>query len=71
MLSQRTLTEWQTVILLFGFCLHSVTATAHSNESTSKQHLERAQSYSAAKDPRAEDEYKQAIAARGGVYPEA
>ncbi len=33
--------------------------------------MERALSYSAAKDPRAEEEYKQAIAARGGVHPEA
>jgi tetratricopeptide (TPR) repeat protein len=71
MLTKRTLTKLQTGILLVGFCLHSVTVTAQSNASSAKQHLERALSYSAAKDPRAEEEYKQAIAARGGVYPEA
>lgn len=71
MLTKQTLTKLQTGILLVGFCLHSVTVTAQSNASSAKQHLERALSYSAAKDPRAEEEYKQAIAARGGVYPEA
>lgn len=71
MLTERTLTKLQTGIFLVGFCLHSLTATAQSDASSANQHLERALSYSAAKDPRAEEEYKQAIAARGGVYPEA
>src|SRR5688572_23401509 len=71
MLTKRTLIKLQTGILLVGFCLHSLMVTAQSNASRAKQHLERALSYSAAKDPRAEDEYKQAIAARGGAYPEA
>lgn len=71
MLIKRTLTQLQTGIFLVGFCLHSVTATAQSDAASAKKHLERASSYSAAKDPRAEEEYKQAIAARGGEYPEA
>jgi hypothetical protein len=71
MLIKRTLTKLQTAILLVGFCFHSVTVTGQSNTSSAEQHLERALSYSAAKDPRAEEEYKQAIAARGGVYPKA
>lgn len=71
MLTKRTLTKLHTGILLVGFCLHSVSVTAQSNASSAKQHLERALSYSAAKDPRAEEEYKEAIAARGGVFPEA
>lgn len=71
MLTERTLTKLQTGIFLVGFCLHSLTATAQSSVSTAKQHLERALSYSAAKDPRAEEEYRLAIAARGGVYPNA
>lgn len=72
MLTRRTLIKLQTGVLLAGICLHSTTvAAAQSNASIAKQHLERALSYSAVKDPRAEEEYKQAIAARGGVYPEA
>jgi tetratricopeptide (TPR) repeat protein len=71
MLTKRTLTKLQTAILVMGLCLHSVTASAQSNASSAKQHLELAESYSAAKDPRAEEEYKQAIGARGGVYPKA
>ena len=71
MLTKRTLTKLQTGFLLVGFCLHPATVTAQSNASSAKQHLQCALSYSAAKDPRAEEEYKQAIAARGGVYPEA
>lgn len=71
MLTKRSLIKPRTIILLIGFCLYSVTAMAQSNAATAKQYLERAQSYSAAKDPRAEQEFKDAIAARGGVYPEA
>lgn len=71
MLTKRTLTKLQTGTLLVALCLHSVTMVAQSNVSSAKQHLARALSYSAAKDPRAEDEYKHAIAARSGVYPKA
>ena len=71
MLIKQRLTKLPTGILLVGFCLHSVTLAAQSNASSAKQHLERARSYSAAKDPRAEEEFKQAIAARDDKYPEA
>src|SRR5690348_1905913 len=71
MLSKQTSTNLQTVMLLMGFCLNAITVTAQSSASSAKQHLERALSYSSAKDLRAEEEYKQAIAARHGVYPEA
>lgn len=71
MLNRRTLTKLQTGILLVGFCLHSVSLKAQSNGSSAQQHLERARSYTAAKDSRADEEYKQAIAARRGIYPEA
>jgi tetratricopeptide (TPR) repeat protein len=71
MLTKRTLSKLQTGTLLVGLCLYPSAATAQSSASGAKQHLERALSYSAAKDPRAEEEYKQAIVARGGVYPAA
>ena len=58
-------------LLLIAFCLASATSAAQSNVSSAKGHLERARSYSSIGDPRAEKEYKQAIAHRGGVYPEA
>lgn len=70
-LTRRRLTKLPTGILLVGFCLHTVTVAAQSNALSAKQHLERARSYSAAKDPRAKEEFKQAIAVRGGKYPEA
>ena len=38
---------------------------------SAKAHFERAQSYDAQGDPRAEQEYRQAIAKGAGVYPEA
>ena len=71
MLTKPTLTKLQTGILLLGFCLPFVTLKAQQDPSRAKEYLESALSYSAAKDPRAEEEYKRAIAARGGVYPEA
>lgn len=71
MLTRRRLTKLPTVILLVGFCLPNVTVAAQSDTLSAKQHLERARLYSAAKDPRTEEEFKQAIAARGGKYPEA
>ncbi|HEX3186614.1 MAG TPA: hypothetical protein VHQ94_17600 [Pyrinomonadaceae bacterium] len=71
MLTRRTLPILQAGVLLVGFYLHSVTVTAQSNASDAEEHLARARSYSAARDPLAEEEYKRAIAARRGVYPEA
>jgi tetratricopeptide (TPR) repeat protein len=44
---------------------------AQSDRQRAQQHLERGLSYSYWDDPRAEEEYKQAIAIRAGVYPEA
>jgi hypothetical protein len=38
---------------------------------TGRQHFERARAYDASGDPRAEQEYRQAIADRKGVYSEA
>jgi len=60
-----------TTVLAMGFCLDSGIVTGQSNPSSAKKHLERAMSYRAAGDPRAEEEYKQAIADRGGAYPQA
>src|ERR1051326_9199445 len=68
---KQIFSKLQTGIFLVGMCLHSATATAQSDALTAKRHLERGMSYSAAKDVRAEEEFKQAIAGRGGVYPEA
>lgn len=55
--------------LTTGLCLQS--AAIQSDVSSAKEHFERARSYSAANDSRAEQEYRKAIAVRGGVYPEA
>lgn len=52
-----------------GFCIHHV--KAQSDFVSAKEHFERARSYSSSDDPRAEEEYRQAIADRAGVYPEA
>jgi len=52
-----------------GFCIHYV--KAQSDFVSAREHFERARSYSSADDPRAEEEYRQAIADRAGVYPEA
>lgn len=70
-LTNQTLRILLTILLLIGLCLASATLAAQSNVLSAKEHLERARSYSGIKDPRAEKEYKLAIAHRGGVYPEA
>ncbi len=69
MRTKLTLQILLTIILLTGFCLPTV--TGQSNASRAKEHFERAVSYVASDDPRAEEEYKQAIADRRGVYPAA
>lgn len=69
MQTKSTLTTLLKIVFVLGFCLQSV--TAQSEVLSAKEHFELARSYSAAEDPRAEKEYKQAIAARRGIYPEA
>lgn len=49
----------------------SITAFAQSNNRISKEHFERARSFDSAGDSRAEQEYRQAISVRKGVYAEA
>jgi tetratricopeptide (TPR) repeat protein len=51
-------------------CTQSVDG-GQSDLRSSKEHFERAEAYSANGDARAEQEYRQAIADRGGVYPDA
>lgn len=56
------------------FLSHTLLVQAQSprlNRDSAREHLERAQSYESSGDPRAEQEYRQAIADRGGVYAEA
>ena len=56
------------------FLLYTPLVQAQSprlNGDSAREHLERAQSYESSGDPRAEQEYRRAIAARGGVYAEA
>lgn len=45
--------------------------TVQTKRQRAQQHFERAESYRDSDDPRAEEEYKQAITTRSGVYPEA
>ena len=61
------------ILLLTGVVSGLVfpTVVAQTNDVSAKEHFERARSYSSSGDARAEDEYKQAIAKRSGVYPEA
>jgi len=57
--------------LISIFLLHTPFVQAQSsrlNPDSAREHLERARSYEASDDPRAEQEYRQAIADRGGVY---
>jgi|ERR1043165_913223 tetratricopeptide (TPR) repeat protein len=69
MQTHLTLQKLLTTVLVTGFCLPAL--VAQSNTSSAREHFERAVSFSTTQDPRAEDEYKQAIADRGGIYPEA
>ena len=69
MLSKLTLKTLLTIICVAAFFICAV--QAQSNVLSAKERLERAISYGAAGDPRAEQECRQAIAESGGVYPEA
>ncbi|HXQ73382.1 MAG TPA: tetratricopeptide repeat protein [Pyrinomonadaceae bacterium] len=59
------------IAVVTAFALVCATATAQSNAARAREHFERAMSYRAAGDPRAEEEFKQAIADRNGKYAEA
>ncbi len=59
------------IAVVTGFAFAGATVTAQSNAARAKEHFERAMSYRATDDPRAEEEFKQAIANRGGKYAEA
>jgi hypothetical protein len=69
MFSKRTLENLVAFAILAGLFSHAI--QAQSNLLSAKEHFERARSYSETGDPRAEQEYRQAIADRKGVYAEA
>jgi len=62
------------LILLVGICLLlplSIEGQPKVTAENAKEHFELARKYAMSDDPRTEEEYRHAIADRGGVYPEA
>lgn len=58
-------------LLLLGFSFAGLVIAQEKKISLAKDYLEKARSHDTSGDPRAEEEYRQAIALRDGIYPEA